>query len=294
MIKTLLVGITAFGLGGVTGYFVSRKILEGQYQCDVSDMRDIYQQKLAELEDMIEAVKEGREPSIYDESEEDATEEQEPDDEEETEEERDAREALEVYRGQRRRSVIEYNKPTLDSFKNAMKEVFHEGSSVIVEPDGDEHLGEVDDDEGDEESDDPEYEADLERESDEFARRQTENMRSGEPYVIDADEYREGPEDYTHQALYYYALDRTLCEDDDTEVEDEEDVVGFDYEDKLDMQTTCWIRNDRLRVLYEIHRIDESYKNAVSNVAETPREREFRLQGRRKQALDNKVIRREQ
>ncbi len=289
MIKTILIGITAFGLGGVTGYFVSRKILEGQYQCDVSDMRDIYQQKLAELEDMIEAVKEGRETSIYDDRDEDPTEEP-----EETEEERDAREALEVYRGQRRRSVIEYNKPTLDSFKNAMKELFHEGSSVVVDPDGDENLGDVDDDEGDEESDDPEYEADLERESDEFAKRQTENMRKGEPYLIEPEDYREGPQDYTHQALYYYSQDRTLCEDDDTEVEDEEDVVGFDYEDKLDMQTTCWVRNDRLRVLYEIHRIDESYRAAVQNVSETPREREFRLQGRRKQALDNKVIRREQ
>jgi hypothetical protein len=54
------------------------------------------------------------------------------------------------------------------------------------------------------------------------------------------------------------------------------------------MQTTCWVRNDVLRVLYEIHRIDDSYKKAVRGVSETPREREFRIQGRRKLALDQR------
>ena len=138
-------------------------------------------------------------------------------------------------------------------------------------------------------SDDPEYEAELEARAEEYAKRRSENMKSGEPYLIEPEEYVDGPEDYDRQALYYYAKDRTLCEDDDQEVEEEEACVGLDYEDVLDMQTTCWVRNDRLRVLYEIHRINDSYKEVVLNARETPREREFRIQSRRKQALDDKA-----
>jgi len=280
MIKLIILGATIFGAGAATGYFISRKILEEQYRCDVSEIRELYQEKLAELEELIEAV--GTKKSESEESDED-------DDSNELteEEEKEAMDALAVYRGERRRSVIEYNKPNLDTFKNAMREVFHEGISVTVDPDGTETLGDIDDEEDDESSDDPEYEAQLEAEAEDYARRRTENMKSDLPYLVEPEEYRDGPEDYGHQTLYYYAHDRTLCEDDDSEVEDEEDVVGFDYEDKLDMQTTCWIRNDRLNMLYEVHRIDESYKKSVQNAAETPREREFRLQGRRKQALDD-------
>jgi hypothetical protein len=279
MIKIILVGTGLFGAGVAAGYFISRKILEGQYQCDVAEIRELYQEKLAELEELIEAVEgKNEQPEKSEEYEDD-------DDDLTDEEEQEAMAALAVYRGERRRSVIEYNKPNLDTFKSAMREVFHEGVSVITEPDDDGTLGDIDED--DESSDDPEYDADLEREAEDYARRRTENMKKGDPYLIEPEEYREGPEGYSHQSLYYYAHDRTLCEDDDSEVEDEEAVVGLDYEDKLDMQTTCWVRNDTLEMLYEIHRIDDSYKKTVQNAAETPREREFRLQGRRKQALDD-------
>lgn len=272
MIKQMLIGVVLVGSGGVAGYFISRKVLDKQYQCDIAEVKQLYQEKLEELDAMIESV--------------DARCEALAEDEEETEEEREAREIVSTYRGERRRSIIEYNKPSLDSFKAAMEEMYHEGDE-----DGDEE--EEEDDEDDEEhipsSEDPEYEAELEERADEYARRRIENEQNDRPYLIEPEEYHEdGPDDYERQTLYYYADDRTLCEDDDTEVDDEEECVGFDYEDKLDMQTTCWVRNDQLRVLYEIHRIDDAYSSAVKNVSETPREREFRLQGRRKQAMDNR------
>ena len=53
------------------------------------------------------------------------------------------------------------------------------------------------------------------------------------------------------------------------------------------MQTTAWVRNDTLMILYEIHRVDDSYARTVANAIETPKEREFRILGRRKQALDD-------
>lgn len=278
MLKNVIVGVVLIGLGGVTGYFISRKVLEDEYQKDIAEIKELYQEKLAELDAMIEALDEKHGVKKQE------------DETEETAEERDARETVETYRGQRRRSIIEYNKPSLDSFKEAVKMYGGEGVSATVDPNGDEHLGEIDGLENGEEdvytSDDPEYLSELEQQSDDYAQRRTENMKNDRPYLIEPEEYREGPEEYDHQVLYYYADDRTLCEDDDAKVEDEEQVVGFDYEDKLDMQTTCWVRNDQLRVLYEIHRIDDSYKNAVENVSETPREREFRVQGRRKGALD--------
>jgi hypothetical protein len=278
MWKKLLVGTGLVGIGGVAGYFISKRVLEKQYRCDVAEIKALYQDKLDELDAMIEAVdeKHGLSPKKAK--------------VEETPEEQEIADVIATYRGQRRRSIVEYNKPSLDSFKEALQEMYHEGESVVVDPDGSEHLGDIDEEDGEDirTSDDPEYEAELDQAAEEYARRRVENMKKGEPYLIEPEEYREGPEEYEHQTLYYYADDRTLCEDDDSEVEDEEEIVGFDYEDKLDMQTTCWVRNDKLQVLYEIHRIDDSYKNAVANVSETPREREFRLQGRRKQAMDNR------
>ena len=52
------------------------------------------------------------------------------------------------------------------------------------------------------------------------------------------------------------------------------------------MQTTAWVRNDTLLTMYEIHRIDDSYEETVANVNEIPREREYRILARRKEALD--------
>ena len=278
-VKRILFGTAMFGLGAVAGYFVSKKRLEEQYRCDVADVQDFYRQKLEEFGVMEEGFEPPEDP---DEDEEDENEEDDEEDEKETE----RAEALASYRGERRRVVIDYTKPSLEDMRRAI----NAGVSIVVPADGNENLGNVEDDEEDPEyvpSNDPEYEAELEKMADDYAKRRSENMQKGEPYLIEPEEYAEGPEDYDHQALYYYAEDRTLCEDDDREVDDEEECVGFDYEDKLDMQTTCWVRNDKLRVLYEIHRIDDSYKKAVLGISETPREREFRIQGRRKQALDD-------
>ena len=37
--------------------------------------------------------------------------------------------------------------------------------------------------------------------------------------------------------IIHYAEDRVLCEDDDSIVDEEEELVGLDYEDVLSMQT---------------------------------------------------------
>ena len=276
-INKVLFGTGMFGLGAFAGYFVSKKLLGEQYRVDVADIQAFYKEKLDELGVMEEGYE--------------LPEDLEDEDDESDEEDPQAY-TSKAHKEERHRVIVDYtkkyNKPSLE----VMKKVLHEGASVVVPANGEENLGNIEDGEEDPEytpRDDPEYEAELEKMADDYARRRSENMKKGEPYLIEPEEYHEGPEDYDHQALYYYAEDRTLCEDDDCQVEDEEECVGFDYEDKLDMQMTCWVRNDKLRVLYEIHRIDDSYKKAVLGISETPREREFRIQGRRKQALDSQI-----
>lgn len=285
-LKKILFGTAMFGLGAFVGYFICDKKFGAQYRMDIADVQDFYRKKLDEL-GVMPADFEFPEDENPDEIEEGHEDEDEDDDEEYNAEEAEKADALASYRGIKRRYVYDYTKPSLESIRRGL-----EGKSVVVAANGEENLGKIDEDVEDEDdyrpSDDPEYEAELERIADDYAKRRADNMKRGEPYLIEPEEYQDGPDNYDRQALYYYTQDRTLCEDDDSRVEDEEECVGLDYEDKLDMQTTCWVRNDTLRVLYEIHRVEDSYKKAVLGVVETPREREFRIQGRRKRALDDR------
>lgn len=294
-----LLGLTTLALGALAGHFVTKKVLDTRYQANINDLRDWYHEQLNNLGVMEEGFRLDDE-TMEDEDEEDLDSLRAELDEElekldaryglsEVEEVKRAMaaNALQSYRGgSRKQFAVDYTKPPLEA-------LMREGVSVVVPPNDEAYLGDIEPDTGAEDdeyipSDDPEYEAELERLAEDYAVRRSENMQRGEPYLVEPEEYHEGPEEYDRQALYYYALDCTLCEDDDSLVEHEEECVGFDYEDMLRMQTTCWVRNDKIRVLYEIHRIDESYQKAVLGVSETPREREFRIQGRRKQALDNR------
>lgn len=281
-IGKIFFGTVAFSLGAVAGYYACKKHLEEQYRMDVDDIQTFYNEKLEEFGVMDS-------DSYYEHLEDEELESYEDEEYDEDPEynEEDER-MLTSYRNDKRRVVVDYTKPSLETMQKVLQS---EGVTVIVDSNNEENLGQIDDEDYDEYEDyddyDEEYERELEEMAEDYARRRSENMKNGDPYLIEPEEYAEGPEDYDRQALYYYSHDRVLCEDNDIQVEDEEGCVGFDYEDKLDMQTTAWVRNDKLRVLYEIHRIDESYQKTVLNIVETPREREFRIQGRRKQAMDD-------
>lgn len=261
-IKSTLVGLTIFGLGGGAGYYLCKRQMTEQYKQDLIDIKQFYYDKIEELGIM--PMEFEPDDIIEDDSEEEDTDE---------EGKRIFNERVSKYSSAIRddhegkgRPIIKYNKPPLQ-----------------IEDWGD---LEEDEEEPDEDEMDLMYEAELEARAEEYAKRKFENKTNGLPYVIDFNEYEDGPEEYERIHLYYYTDDRVLCEDDDSEVEDEEGIVGFDYEDILDMQTTAWVRNDILMNLYEIHRIDESYQLTVLGAVETPREREFRITGRRKQVLD--------
>ena len=263
-VKNTVIGIVIFGAGAGVGYYVCKKKMVEQYKQDLIDIKQFYFDKIEEIGVMpIEF-----EPDDIIEDEED------DDDDETTNKEYNDRvskysSAIRNDHEGKGKPIIKYNKPPL-----------------IVED-----WGDLEEDEEDPDEDDIDlmYEAELEARADEYARRKYENKSNGLPYVIDFNEFEDGPDDYERISLYYYTDDRVLCEDNDTKIEtdDEELLIGFDYEDILDMQTTAWVRNDDITTLYEIHRIDGSYKLEVLGAVETPKEREYRILGRRKQGLDN-------
>lgn len=266
----MIIGIVGFGSGALIGFWFGSNKEKKRHQEDLAEVKDFYLQKLDELgvmakdftpEEMIDQILEDDEEAYR-----------------ETEEyfDKASKYASSVPTGpiDKGRPIIKYNKPPL--------EVVKYGHIDPEEPDE----GEGDDENDEEDDPDYDYEAELEARAEEFAQRRHENQSNGKPYVIEFDEFDDAPEGYTKEVLYYYSKDRVLCEDDDSMIEDEEGVVGLDYEDVLEMQTNAWVRNDALLMMYEIRRIDDSYHESVANVVETPREREYRILGRRKQGID--------
>lgn len=279
-IKTTIFGASMLGLGAVGGYFFAKKTLQDQYQEDLVDVQNFYKEKLDELgvmpedfglstEDTVDLLRkfsQGYKEGLATEAD------TESDGDEDKEDEEESEKIVNIYRGKGRQR-INYSKPDIEDLNRIRKE--YEVLAADAEP---EEEYEPSEDEG--------YEAEIEARAEEYAQIRKDNMASGRPYLIDSDEYAD-TEAYEHQVLYYYSEDGVLCEDDDAIVEEEEECVGLDYEEVLRMQTTCWVRNDNLGMVYEIHRINASYNKTVKNAVETPREREFRLQGRRRQAMDD-------
>lgn len=269
-LKNILLGLGIFGGGVAVGYIFANKKLQQQYQDEILEVQDFYYEKLKEFGVMCRDF--------------------EPDHNEyEGVSEDEVREAFErvtrqgmnssdfdddkiipINKGERSkgRPIFNYNKPPLEEILSTLQE---EG-----------------DIEYEDELPDEDYEAEIEARAEEFARRRYENQVSGEPYCIEYDEWEDLPQEYDKQCLFYYSEDRVLCEDDDSIVDEEEELVGLDYEDVLSMQTTAWVRNDTLMIGYEICRIDDSYVKSVTNAFETPKEREYRLLARQKRAMDSK------
>jgi hypothetical protein len=117
-----------FGLGAVAGYFTSKKMLEKQYRMDVADIQAWYKEKLDELGVMEEGFVP---PDDFDEPEDEDGDDEDEDPEDEEEAKR--RDALASYRGDKRRVVIDYTKPSLASIRNKLRE----GASVVVGANGD-------------------------------------------------------------------------------------------------------------------------------------------------------------
>lgn len=269
-IKKTLTTIAIFGAGFGAGYFVCKKLLVEQYKDDLEEVKDFYYSKLEE----IGVMEDDFEPSHLtrdDEDVEDWDASQEEDNREYYERVMKYSSAVRMESEGKGRPLINYTKPPLD-----------------IGDWGD--LEEDDEDEIDDEDLALQYEAELEARAEEYARIKHENKMNDRPYPISNLEYDDGPDEYDRRYLYYYTKDRVLCEEDDSilDIDDIDELIGFEFEDILDIQTTAWVRNDVTMVLYEIYRIDESYLKTIEGIVETPRERDFRIRGRRKQALEDR------
>lgn len=105
-------------------------------------------------------------------------------------------------------------------------------------------------------------------------------------YCISSDEYEHDCPDYDKLNLYYYVVDDVLCDDKDEIIDDIEDYICYEALDMLSMQTTVWVRNEKLRTDFEVISINKSYAEAnfkVKNENLTPRERYMRQKQRREE-----------
>lgn len=80
------------------------------------------------------------------------------------------------------------------------------------------------------------------------------------PYVIDKRDYLGNPDDYKQEVLMYFAFDDSLVDEDDDLV-DQDETVGADnlfaFTDTDD--PAIFIRNDRLRIMYEVIWENDAY-----------------------------------
>jgi len=261
-VATFILSIGLFGAGVATGYYICKKRLEEDFDAEMEDYKEyLAEQFAANAADEPESEYES--PEISDEN-----------DEEREESLAKANQLInkELYSEPKGRARINYNKPSMEDLAKRIEEEKEEAAEEPPEPEELER--------------DEDYEAELEAAAEAEVLNRYHAEQNGEPYLISYEEYVDGVEGYEAQSLYFYTKDGVLCEDDDTPIADHAVLVGYDFERKLEMQTSAFVRNDDLMTLYEIHRIVRSYAEDVAGVAETPTEREMRIISRRKAAKD--------
>ena len=253
-LKKTAILLVSFGSGVATGYFVCKKLLEQKYHAEIKEVKEtlIYNHNPKTKIGKVASVKEKEETLT-------ATAEIEK-------KEYDNILNTQLYQSPKGRPRFNYSKPDLNELAKHIEE-------------------DEDEDEDEEEMEDEtiEYEESLLAEADEYARLSEKNKKSNKPYIITYEDFEDRPENYDVQSLYFYSDDGYLCDDDDKVVEDDEEIVGYEFEDILNTQTTAFVRNDILRTVYEIHRIDSSYEHDILTLVETPSEREYRILARRKE-----------
>ena len=230
------IALLAFLCGGGVGYLVAVKLLEDKYA--------------QQAQEEIDSVKEHYSAKIMH----DHTSKEEPVDNGMTEEEHEA--------GTRsnkmplvRNSINEGGAPVKtartsynEMAKEQKKSELGFGSSSVT--DADEEPEETDSDEDEQYVDAAGmYEGDH---IDRGTTRDLSNVDREEPYVISAREYTDEFPHHDKVSLYYYVADDTLMDEDEDVIDDIDETVGWDVFHILEMQSSAWVRNERLGIDYEI------------------------------------------
>lgn len=87
-----------------------------------------------------------------------------------------------------------------------------------------------------------------------------------EPYVITSVDFDDTCTHFDKITLYYYTFDDVLIDDHDYIIEDYEEVTGTEAIAKLEMQSSIYVRNERLESDYEVIRLEQSYYEDVLGV----------------------------
>lgn len=85
------------------------------------------------------------------------------------------------------------------------------------------------------------------------------------PHPISEDEYVQNEDDYDIIPMMLYA-DGVVAGDDDHEIEDYERILGFDITKKFhqyEYDDVVYVKDDRLRVIYEISRSAKTYEEQL-------------------------------
>lgn len=245
--KTLIVALLGFAGGVFTGYYVCKQKLEEQYQEDTADYRKIGYENDEEFQTESAEMTELDHGGHIQKS---------------------SIETKDNYR----KVVTNYQKPDLATLAKH--------SEVDEDPEQDED-NDMTEEEDEEEEDEEEIEA-------EARSARMANVDREEPYEIDQWQFAE-EEEYEHYDkihLYYYRFDDVICDDNDEQIEDVEDIIGWAFYKTLERRTLAHVRNEKLHTDYEIHGLSKSFGEDVTGRLETDKEREFRRVSRYKDAID--------
>ena len=108
-----------------------------------------------------------------------------------------------------------------------------------------------------------------------------------DPYLISYAEFCKKSDVYDKVDLYYYRLDDILCDTKDTIMQNPEDVLGWDWMKEMQKMTTAFVRNEKLKIDYEIYPITGAFSDEVTSRLETDKERKYRRIARQKKAMDD-------
>ena len=100
------------------------------------------------------------------------------------------------------------------------------------------------------------------------------NRGSGSPYIIHQDEWHLKESEYNQTAITYYAEDDILADEDDSILENRDELVGEENLTKFGHGTDdfniLYIRNTRLELEYEVSRVPRSYEEEVLGLEHDP------------------------
>ena len=259
-LKTTIISSIMFVIGGFFGYKLCEKKLAETYRKDIEDTI----QRMKRYDEEVEAEN----------------------NDDEDDDDHKASESVVLLKKQLAKtpdkeqpSKVNYSKfakPNIFDYAHEVSDMKIKDNKVELTADVAEDLEEEDDGDDDDNDDDTEPDP-QEDEENEY-----------EPYMILEEQYYDcmNNQGDDGQMLFYYTKDQVVCEEDDSVVDDYYKILGYDFENILDTDAKVWVRNANLRTVYEICRIDKSYAESVTNLAETPKEKEFRHAGRLKEAKD--------